>query len=279
MERKNLAGRDEDSDDDVPLTNIKVRAPESDDDEDAPLSNLKSRQSVVLPDLKPASTLDIAASLGLAPEPTQTKAAGGDDSDDEVPLAIHRQTIMLPQDSNKKPGAENDDSDDDEKPLGLRLSQAPSVAQQRRQEEYQQMMLMQQQQQLMMQQQAMRASMFSASMLSFQPHMGGPGSVHSFGAPVPAQDPKLTRVDQWRHDVSGVNDPTKMLGLAHGSENSSNSLGSIKHWNLPRSSQPKDWSINLERNFEGEPPRRCFVGLVKRGQEHLPRTCVGIITV
>ncbi|QRW16394.1 hypothetical protein RhiXN_04395 [Rhizoctonia solani] len=200
-------GRDEDSDDDVPLTNIKVRAPESDDDEDAPLSNLKSRQSVALPDLKPASTLDIAASLGLAPEPTQTKAAGGDDSDDEVPLAIHRQTIMLPQDSNKKPGAENDDSDDDEKPLGLRLSQAPSVAQQRRQEEYQQMMLMQQQQQLMMQQQAMRASMFSASMLSFQPHMGGPGSVHSFGAPVPAQDPKLTRVDQWRHDVSGVNDP------------------------------------------------------------------------
>ncbi|CAE7231943.1 unnamed protein product [Rhizoctonia solani] len=195
-------GRDEDSDDDVPLTNIKVRAPES-DDEDAPLSNLKSRQSVLLPDLKPASTLDFAASLGLAPEPTQTKAAGDDDSDDEVPLAIRRQTIMLPQGSDKKPAAGNDDSDDDEKPLGLRLSQAPNTAQQQRQIEYQQMMLMQQQQQqLMMQQQAMRASMFNASMLSFQPHMGGPGSVHSFGA----QDPKLTRVDRWRHDVSGVND-------------------------------------------------------------------------
>ncbi|KAJ1309060.1 hypothetical protein OPQ81_004739 [Rhizoctonia solani] len=201
-------GRDEDSDDDVPLTNIKVRAPESDDDEDAPLSNLKPRQSVLLPDLKPASTLDIAASLGLEPEPTQTKAAKDDDSDDEVPLAIRRQTILLPQDSDKKPMSGNDDSDDDEKPLGLRLSQAPSVAQQRRQAEYQQMMLMQQQQhQLMIQQQAMRASMFNTSMLSFQPHMGGPGSVHSFGAPIPIQDPKLTRVDQWRHDVSGVNDP------------------------------------------------------------------------
>ncbi|KEP55363.1 hypothetical protein V565_005930 [Rhizoctonia solani 123E] len=200
-------GRDEDSDDDVPLTNIKVRAPESDDDEDAPLSNIKPRHSVLLPDLKPASTLDFAASLGLAPEPAQTKAAKGDDSDDEVPLAIRRQTIMLPQSSDNKPAAENDDSDDDEKPLGLRLSQAPSVAQQQRQAEYQQMMLMQQQQQqLMMQQQAMRASMFNPSMLSFQPHMGGPGSIHSFGAPVPIKDPKLTRVDRWRHDVSGGND-------------------------------------------------------------------------
>ncbi|KAG8716292.1 hypothetical protein FRC11_005122 [Ceratobasidium sp. 423] len=198
--------RDEDSDDDVPLTNIKVRAPMSDDDDDAPLSNLKPRESVLLPDLKPTSTLDISASLGLAAEPTQTKVAN-DDSDDEVPLAIRRQTIMLPQGSDKKPTAGNDDSDDDEKPLGLRLSQAPNLAQQRRQAEYQQMMLVQQQQQqLMMQQQAMRASMFNASMLSFQPHMGGPGSVHSFGAPVPIQDPKLTRVDQWRHDVSGVND-------------------------------------------------------------------------
>ncbi|CAE6522548.1 unnamed protein product [Rhizoctonia solani] len=199
-------GRDEDSDDDVPLTSIKVRAPVSDDDDDAPLSNLKPRESVLLPDLKPTSTLDIAGSLGLAPEPTQTKAAKDDDSDDEVPLAIRRQTIMLPQGSDNKPTTGNDDSDDDEQPLGLRLSQAPNVAQQRRQAEYQQMMLVQQQQQqLMMQQQAMRASMFNASMLSFQPHMGGPGSVHSFGAPVPIQDPKLTRVDQWRHDVSGVN--------------------------------------------------------------------------
>ncbi|KAH7343384.1 hypothetical protein B0J17DRAFT_174542 [Rhizoctonia solani] len=199
-------GRDEDSDDDVPLTNIKVRAPDS-DDEDAPLSNLRPRQSVLLPDLKSASTMDIAASLGLAPEPTQTKAAKDDESDDEVPLAIRRQTIMLPQGSDNKPEAGNDDSDDDEKPLGLRLSQAPNIAQQRRQTEYQQMMLMQQQQQqLMMQQQAMHASMFNASMLSLQPRMGGPGSVHSFGVPMPIQDPKITRVDQWRHDVSGVND-------------------------------------------------------------------------
>ncbi|CEL63711.1 hypothetical protein RSOLAG1IB_05472 [Rhizoctonia solani AG-1 IB] len=199
-------GRDEDSDDDdVPLTNIKVRAPDSDDDEDAPLSNLKPRQSVLLPDLKQTSTLDIAASLGLAPEPTQTKAVEDADSDDEVPLAIRRQTITIPPNSDKKPVTGDGDSDD-EKPLGLRLSHAPNIAQQRRQEEYQQMMLMQQQQQLMMQQQAMRASMFNPS-ISFQPHMGGPGSIHSFGAPMPVQDPKLTRVDRWRHDVSGVDDP------------------------------------------------------------------------
>jgi hypothetical protein len=150
--------------------------------------------------------LDIAASLGLAPEPTQTKAVEDADSDDEVPLAIRRQTITIPPNSDKKPVTGDGDSDD-EKPLGLRLSHAPNIAQQRRQEEYQQMMLMQQQQQLMMQQQAMRASMFNPSMLSFQPHMGGPGSIHSFGAPMPVQDPKLTRVDRWRHDVSGVDDP------------------------------------------------------------------------
>lgn len=203
-------GRDDDSDDDVPLTNIKVNAPASDDDEDAPLSSLKPKQGV-LPDLKPASTLDIAASLGLAPESTQTKASKADDSDDdEVPLAIRRQTIM-PQSPGNKPGAGNDDDDDDdEKPLGLRLSQAPNAMQQRRQAEYQQMMLMQQQQQqqqLLMQQNAMHASMFGGSMLSFQPGFGGPGSVHSFGAPMfggmPVQDPKLSRVDQWRHGVEG----------------------------------------------------------------------------
>lgn len=198
-------GRDDDSDDDVPLTNIKVNAPASDDDEDAPLSSLKPKQGT-LPDLKPTTTLDIAASLGLAPESTQTNAPKADDSDDEVPLAIRRQTIM-PQSPSNNPGAGNDDDDDDEKPLGLRLSQAPNAMQQRRQTEYQQMMLMQQQQQLLMQQNAMHASMFGGSMLSFQPGFGGPGSVHSFGAPVfggmPVQDPKLSRVDQWRHGVEG----------------------------------------------------------------------------
>ncbi|KAG9104723.1 hypothetical protein FRC06_011617 [Ceratobasidium sp. 370] len=193
--------RGEDSDDDVPLTQIKVHAPASDDDEDAPLSSLVRPKSV-LPDLNSGLNLDLAASIGLAPEPTPSKRPKTDDSDDEVPLAIHRQSIM-PQSAPNKPA---DDDDDDEKPLGLRLSQAPNAAQQRRQAEYQQMMLMQQQQQIMMQQQAMRASLaFGGSTLSFQPQFGGPGSVHSFGAPVfGAPDPKLSRVDRWRHGVSGV---------------------------------------------------------------------------
>ncbi|KAG8696325.1 hypothetical protein FRC09_008577 [Ceratobasidium sp. 395] len=194
--------RDEDSDDDVPLTHIKVHAPESDDDEDAPLSSLVKPKNV-LPDLNSGLNLDLAASIGLAPEPTPSKQTKADDSDDdEVPLAIRRQSIMP---SSNKPAGEEDD-DDDEKPLGLRLSQAPNAMQQRRQTEYQQMMLMQQQQQIMMQQQAMRASMaFGGSTLSFQPHFGGPGSVHSFGAPMfGAPDPKLSRVDKWRHGVSGV---------------------------------------------------------------------------
>ncbi|KAG9127673.1 hypothetical protein FRC07_010898 [Ceratobasidium sp. 392] len=195
--------RDEDSDDDVPLTHIKVYAPASDDDEDAPLSSLVRPKSV-LPDVNSGLNLDLATSLGLAPEPVSSKQAKADDSeDDEVPLAIRRQSIM-PQNSSNKPDAGGDD--DDEKPLGLRLSQAPNAMQQRRQTEYQQMMLMQQQQQIMMQQQAMRASMaFGGSTLSFQPQFGGPGSVHSFGAPVfGAPDPKLSRVDKWRHGVSGV---------------------------------------------------------------------------
>ncbi|KAG8746406.1 hypothetical protein FRC10_005117 [Ceratobasidium sp. 414] len=195
-------GRDEDSDDDVPLTQIKVHAPASDDDEDAPLSSLVRPKSV-LPDLNSGLNLGLAASIGLAPEPTRSNEAKTADSDDEVPLAIRRQSIMPQSPSNKPPA---DDDDDDEKPLGLRLSQAPNAAQQRRQAEYQQMMLMQQQQQIMMQQQAMRASLaFGGSTLSFQPQFGGPGSVHSFSAPVfGAPDPKLSRVDRWRHGVSGV---------------------------------------------------------------------------
>ncbi|KAG9078642.1 hypothetical protein FS749_009301 [Ceratobasidium sp. UAMH 11750] len=194
--------RDEDSDDDVPLTQIKVYAPASDDDEDAPLSSLVRPKSV-LPDLGSGLNLDLAASIGLAAEPTPAKETKANDSDDEVPLAIRRQSIM-PQSSSNKPSAHDDD--DDEKPLGLRLSQAPNAAQQRRQAEYQQMMLMQQQQQIMMQQQAMRASLaFGGSTLSFQPQFGGPGSVHSFGAPAfGVPDPKLSRVDRWRHGVSGV---------------------------------------------------------------------------
>lgn len=203
-------GRDEDSDDDVPLTNIKVHAPASDEDEDAPLSSLIKAKENVLPDLKSGLAPDLATSLGLAPDVNPTNTAKTDDSDDEVPLAIRRQSMMPQSPTNLKPGAEDDD-DDDEKPLGLRLSQAPNAAQQRRQAEYQQMMMMQQQQQqiLMQQQAAMRASMaFGGSTLSFQPQLGRPGSVHSFGAPMfgvpmPVQDPKLSRVDQWRRGVEG----------------------------------------------------------------------------
>lgn len=204
-------GRDEDSDDDVPLTNIKVHAPASDDDEDAPLSSLIKAKENVLPDLKSGLALDLATSLGLAPDVNPTNTAKLDDSDDdEVPLAVRRQSMMPQSPTNLKPSA-GDDDDDDEKPLGLRLSQAPNAAQQRRQAEYQQMMMMQQQQQqmLMQQQAAMRASMaFGGSTLSFQPQLGGPGSIHSFGAPMfampmPVEDPKLSRVDQWRRGVEG----------------------------------------------------------------------------
>lgn len=195
--------RDEDSDDDVPLTQIKVQ-PVSDDDEDAPLSSLAKPKANILPGLGSGLNLDLAASMGLMPEPA-SKAVNEDDSDeDEVPLAIRRQS-MMPQSSNKSPA---DDEDEDDKPLGLRLSQAPNSAQQRRQAEYQQMMMMQQQQQqIIMQQQAMRASMaLGGSTLSFQPQFARPGSVHSFGAPVfgaPMPDPKLSRVDKWRRGVEG----------------------------------------------------------------------------
>ncbi|TFY61595.1 hypothetical protein EVJ58_g4410 [Rhodofomes roseus] len=177
----------------------------------------------------------LVATIGRAAQRAATRASD-DDSDEEKPLSalLDKGKLKLPSfhstGGSLFPDSSDKNDDEDDKPLGLRVSRVMNSSQalgaasqdedddkplafhpeQVRKTQY--MSMMAQQQQMMMQAQA---AQFHQSMIFSAPSMMASGF---FGPPMapqmmmpppiattppPAQDPsKLTRVDKWRHDVA-----------------------------------------------------------------------------
>lgn len=200
-------------DEDLPLTTALARAKAKqqaeDSEEDKPLAAVLN---------KAISTFDfggtVLADIGKPQEKSRTPKAD-DSDDDDKPLGLQhagtRQTMFA---------RAGDGELDDEQPLGMRFSAAPSQIFMQQQ---------QQQQQMMMQQHMMAAAQMSGSMFNpmFMAGMNGMGSgMHGMGmgmgfpntgmmqmSPMPMADPglapdaaKLGRVDRWRRDVGGMAD-------------------------------------------------------------------------
>lgn len=220
----NLNDSDEDEDEDVPLAQQSRRSQgpaalqrrtvaaseDSDSEEDKPIGALKRQTSLNLPVIN-------------FNKPTNKDGESSDD--DEVPLAVRHPTASrfssMLSTTNSGGNIRDDNSDEDDKPLGAtyRASTA-SFNLQAMQQQQQQQLLQQQmiQQQMLLQTQAqMRASMafghaMASPMLPPGPAFGvpfppaAPMSMHSLNAPavVAAQAQAAaqhSRVDQWRKDI------------------------------------------------------------------------------
>ncbi|KAG9040175.1 hypothetical protein FRB95_000104 [Tulasnella sp. JGI-2019a] len=213
-----------DEDEDVPLAQQSRRtrvppppqrpvAADSDSEEDKPIAALKSQRSQS--NKNTLGEFDLSAINFDKPLDTTTTGQGmekeeSSDEEDEIPLAVRHPTasrissFMVPPTG----GGGANDSDEDDKPLGVthRASMAPSMNFQQ-QQMFQQQML---QQQIMLQTQAqMRASMANPMMnpAAFgMPFAAAPMSMHSLQAPPPhamhtQAAAQHSRVDQWRKDV------------------------------------------------------------------------------
>jgi hypothetical protein len=205
---------DNSDDEDLPLTTAlakaKAKQQAEDSEEDKPLAAVLN---------KAISTFDfggtVLADIGKPQEKSRTPKAD-DSDDDDKPLGLQhagtRQTMFA---------RTGDGELDDEQPLGMRFSAAPSQIFMQQQQQQQQQMMMQQQ---MMAAAQMHGSMFNPMFMAGMNGMGG--GMHGIGMgmgfpntsmmqmpPMPVADPglvpeaaKLGRVDRWRRDVGGTGD-------------------------------------------------------------------------
>ena len=210
-----------DSDDsDVPLTSALAKAKQrqqaEDSEEDKPLAAvLKNSISTldfggtVLEVQKPVQKVSIPQPQLRTPALRDTKVDDDDDEDDK-PLALRVSRFGVG-------GGESDD----EKPLGMRYSMAPSQVFVQQQQQQQAMMQQQMMQQQMMAAASIRGSMFNPMMMGnmnmgmgFGNPMGmpgiNPGMMAMAGPPMgiidtPPVDPaKLSAVDRWRRGVGSA---------------------------------------------------------------------------
>ncbi|PCH41164.1 hypothetical protein WOLCODRAFT_137228 [Wolfiporia cocos MD-104 SS10] len=250
---------DSESDDDAPILNRRTIMKDAEADEWVAGSSdeeERGRQRTTRPAPRSASANPIAAprivpqnddssdedvplvaTIGRAAQRQVLSAGANDDSDEERPLSalLDKTKLTLPPVSlgeSLLPGGsvKNDGDDEDDKPLGLRVSRAFTASQaissagqdadddqplafhpdQMRRTQY--MMAQQQQQQMMMQAQAAQlhqSMIFTApSMMAsgfFGPPMPPPMMMipQIPGTPPPMHDAaKFGRVDKWRHDVA-----------------------------------------------------------------------------
>jgi hypothetical protein len=215
-----VTSADDDSDEDLPLSVAATRVtqllspggrklmPDDDEDDDRPLSTLLDRPKSSIPAIdfdKPTSPTRSPGSHLSPPAANQQ-----DNSDDDnVPLGIRASRVLsTSQVSRSVHGGGADDDDDDDRPLGMH----PEA-----QRKSQFNMLAQQQQLMQMQAQAQFQS--AMSLAPSQSFVGAPFSPFGPVGPmapmmmmgpqppvlqsVPMQDPaKFGRVDKWRHDVA-----------------------------------------------------------------------------
>ena len=197
--------------------------PESDSDEDKPIAALKHKPAAAksssgfgLPSVNFDGRGSIGAELGSGTKRSNTNA--DDSSEDEVPLAVrHPFNRMSSMPAALKGG--DADSDEDDKPLGVKYSASVAGGPASQMQSYQQQLMMQQQmlqQQIMMQTQAqMHASMaFSGGMMNPAMMGGGFGApfapqamsmqslnINPLGGMQDMQTAQHSRVESWRRDV------------------------------------------------------------------------------
>lgn len=189
---------DDDSDEDVPLSQTLQRAtqklavprlqPEDDSDEDRPLSTLIMD--------KPKLNVPSVDFSDLSSKPATSPSNVKDDDDDDEPLGIRASRLptgasQLSGLSSLSPGTANDD---DDRPLSMHPGQM-------RKSQFQMFAQLQQQQQ---QQQLFQAQMAfnhpQSMMFMMQPPMAYASQPQ---LPMSVQEPnKFSSVDRWRHDVA-----------------------------------------------------------------------------
>ncbi|KAJ4478049.1 hypothetical protein J3R30DRAFT_3478477 [Lentinula aciculospora] len=206
------ADSDEDNDPPRRTTGIGLRHPQNP-------SSLPQVQAI---DDDSEEDLPLAATIGRAVERTSRLAPPDSDSDEEKPLSALMGKSNLPSINfdNLSPSAAANGDDDDDQPLGLRVSRIMPNSnpdgedddrplalhpEQQRRTQYQMMA----QHQMMMNNMQMHNSMFFNPSMSgfFPPPMVMPPPMMQAPIPIPSPPPvhdaaKFGRVDRWRHDVA-----------------------------------------------------------------------------
>ena len=200
---------DDDSEEDMPLAATVPRAvqratrlgfpgaEDSDSDEEKPLSQLLTRSKLL--DIPPLDDGGLDPQSGSA---TASNAVvnGEDEDEDDKPLGLRVSRFVSSQSQLGHVDAE----DDDDRPLALHPEQ-------QRRTQYN-MLLQHQQQQLMLQAQIQQSMMFSPPSLMSSGFFGAPvlPQMVPMMPPAPASPPpgaqdttKFTRVDRWRREIVG----------------------------------------------------------------------------
>jgi hypothetical protein len=196
---------DDDSEEDMPLAATVGRAVQratllglpvaegSDSDEEKPLSQLLTKSK--LPDIPPFDA-DPPPSASVTPS-----NAAEDEDEDDKPLGLRVSRFISSQSQLGHVGAE----DEDDRPLAFHPEQ-------QRRTQYNMLLQQQQQQQLMLQAQIQQTMMFSPPSLMSSGFFGAPvlPQVMPMIPPAPASPPpgaqdttKFGRVDRWRREIVG----------------------------------------------------------------------------
>ena len=213
------AVNDDDSEEDMPLADTVSRAvqratrlgfpaaEQSDSDEEKPLSQLLTKSKYTEPSLY--NNTDKADHPPVSATPNYVDGGKGgreeDDEDDNKPLGLRVSRFISSQSQFGNGGAEEDD---DDRPLAFHPEQ-------QRRTQYN-MFVQQQQQQQQQQQLLLQAQMQQSMMFSPQPLMGPgffsgpvlPPMMPMMPPPAPATPPpgaqdKFGRVDRWRREIVG----------------------------------------------------------------------------
>ncbi|KAI9467069.1 hypothetical protein BJY52DRAFT_1423819 [Lactarius psammicola] len=207
---------DDDSEEDMPLAATVGRAVQratrlgfpvaepngSDSDEEKPLSQLLTRSKLL--DIPPPLELDADRPDPPSASVTPSNAIDDDEDEDDKPLGLRVSRFISSQSQLGNVDAE----DDDDRPLAFHPSE-----QQRRTQYNMLLQQQQQQQQLMLQAQIQQSMMFSTPSLMGSGFFGAPALpqvVVPMIPPAPASPPlgaqdttKFGRVDRWRREIVG----------------------------------------------------------------------------
>ncbi|KAG8811196.1 hypothetical protein FRC17_002586 [Serendipita sp. 399] len=239
---------DDDSDEDVPLTSALKKAKErqrgEDSEEDMPLAAVLTQsrpQTLSTFDFGGIVLADVGKTKPPAAAPHKARLIADSDSDDDKPLALqHSRPIPRAMGVGASKAANRSD-DEDEQPLGVRYSMAPSVmfGQPQQQQQQQQMMQQQMMQQQMMAAAQMRSSMFNPMMGGGIPQMGyGGGGVgmNPMGmmSSAPAMNPAAMMQMQMQMQMMSMAHPGMGMGMGLGGSAAGDvdnaKLASVDRW-------------------------------------------------